>query len=142
MVRHEVFSYMQSFEGIIDIHAHASPDTTGRSLDVLVTNPMYWAINMSADQMKEAADLGAYIKFIYYSVGRPGATWTLEGYADAIKAIGPERCILSTCGGQAWMPVHTFAWSSLLAGMRKHGIAESAIALMTRTNPARLLGLE
>ena len=93
-------------------------------------------------QMKEAAEMGAYIEFIYYSVGRPGAKVTMKDYADAIKTIGPERCILSSCGGQAWLPVHTFAWSELFAGMRDNGIAERAIGLMTRTNPARLLGLD
>lgn len=109
---------------------------------ILVTNPMYWAIDMNAAQMKEAAEMGAYIEFIYYSVGRPGAKVTMKDYADAIKTIGPERCILSSCGGQAWLPVHTFAWSELFAGMRDNGITERAIGLMARANPARLLGLD
>jgi predicted metal-dependent phosphotriesterase family hydrolase len=66
----------------------------------------------------------------------------MERYASAVKLIGPERCILSSCGGQAWMPVHTFAWSELIAGMRRNGISEADIGRMTRTNPARLLGLD
>ena len=109
---------------------------------VLVTNPMYWAISMSIEQMKKAADLGAYIEFIYYSVGRSGAKVTLQDYAEAIKAIGPARCILSSCGGQAELPIHTFAWSELFRGMRENGIAEEDIDRMARSNPARLLGLD
>ena len=109
---------------------------------VLVTNALYWAISMSVDQMKEAADLGAYIEFIYFSVGRHDAKVTMEDYADAIKAIGPQQCILSSCGGQAWMPIHTFALSELLAGMENNDIAASDIDVMTKTNPARLLGLD
>ena len=80
---------------------------------ILVSNPLYRAIMMSVDQMKEAADMGAYIEFIYYSVGRPNAQVTMKDYADAIKAIGPEQCILSSCGGQEWLPIHTFAWKEL-----------------------------
>ena len=91
--------------------------------------------------MREAAELGAYIEFIYYSVGRPGAGVTLEDYARAIRAIGPEHCILSSCGGQAWLPIHTFAWTELFRGMRENGISEAEIDVMAKANPARLLGL-
>jgi hypothetical protein len=114
-----------------------------RGIDrILATNPLYWAIRMSVEQMVEAARLGAYIEFIYYSIGRPDATVTMEDYVHAIRAIGPERCILSSCGGQAWLPIHTFAWAELLRGMRENGLTEDEIALMCVVNPARLLGLD
>jgi hypothetical protein len=109
---------------------------------ILVTNPLYWAITMSVEQMVEAGRLGAYLEFIYYSVGRPGASVTMRDYAEAIKAIGPEQCILSSCGGQAWLPVHTFAWVELFRGLHEHGISEEDLALMSKRNPARLLGLD
>jgi len=109
---------------------------------ILATNPTYPSINMSVEQMKEAARLGAYIELIYYVVGMPGSSVTMKDYADAVRAIGPEHCILSSCGGQAWMPIHTFAWSELLNGMRENGLAKEEIDLMAKTNPADLLGLE
>ena len=109
---------------------------------VLVTNPLYWAISMGAAQMKDAADLGAFIEFIYYDVGRPDAHVTMADYAEAIQTIGPARCILSSCGGQAWLPIHTYAWSELFRGMRENGIGEADIDLMARMNPRCLLGLE
>ena len=109
---------------------------------VLVTNPLYWAISMSVGEMVAAAELGAYIEFIYYSVGKPGATVSMKDYADAIKAIGPSQCILSSCGGQEWLPIHTFAWSELFTGMRENGITDREIDRMSRENPTRLLGLD
>jgi hypothetical protein len=109
---------------------------------ILATNPTYPAVDMDVAQMVEAAQSGAYIELIYYVIGTPGSKWTLKGYADAVRAIGAKRCILSSCGGQAWMPIHTFAWSELLRGMREHGLTEGEIDLMTKTNPARLLGLD
>lgn len=109
---------------------------------VLVTNPLYWAISMSTPQMKEAADLGAFIEFIYYDVGKPDADVTMEDYAKAIQTIGSSQCILSSCGGQAWLPIHTYAWSELFRGMRENGITEEDIDVMVRKNPSHLLGLE
>lgn len=110
---------------------------------VLATNPV--PQNMSVEGMKEAAELGAYIEFIYYSASpsrRGGPPHTMKEYGDAIKAIGPERCILSSCGGQAWMPIHTFAWEELISAMRENGLTDKEIDLMAKVTPARLLGLE
>lgn len=109
---------------------------------VLVTNPTFPSVNMSVEQMQEAAAMGAYLEFIYYVIGMPGSKVTMRDYADAIKAIGPESCILSSCGGQDWMPIHTFAWSELLKGMSENGLTDAEIDLMSKTNPARLLGIE
>jgi hypothetical protein len=109
---------------------------------ILATNPTFPSIDMSVEQMVKAARLGAYIELIYYVVGMPGWPMTMKDYADAVKAIGPEHCILSSCGGQAWMPIHTFAWTELLNGMREHGLTENEIDLMAKVNPVRLLGLE
>jgi hypothetical protein len=85
--------------------------------------------------------LGAYVEFIYYVLGTPGTRWTIAGYAEAIRAIGAEHCILSSCGGQAWMPIHTDAWAELTGGLREHGITQDEIDTMARVNPARLRGL-
>ena len=109
---------------------------------ILATNPTYPAIDMSVEQMVEAARLGAYIEFIYYVLGTPGTRWTIEGYAQAIRAIGAERCILSSCGGQAWMPIHTFAWTELIGGLLEHGITLAEIDTLAKVNPAHLLGIE
>jgi predicted metal-dependent phosphotriesterase family hydrolase len=35
-----------------------------------------------------------------------------------------------------------FAWRELLTGMREHGVSQAEIDRMTKTNPARLLGLD
>ena len=108
---------------------------------ILATNPTYPAVDMTVEQMVETAEAGATIEFIYYVLGTPGTKWTIEGYAEAIRAIGAERCILSSCGGQAWMPTHTYAWSELIGGLLANGIAQDEIDLMTKKNPARLLGI-
>ena len=114
-----------------------------RGIDrILVTNPQYPAISMNVEDMAAAAEMGAYLEFIYYCVGMPGTKLTMQDYADAILAVGSERCILSSCGGQSWMPIHTFAWRELLKGMRDCGVKNADIDLMSKTNPAKLLALD
>ncbi len=44
----------------------------------------------------------------------------MKDYADAIKAIGQEHCILPSCSGQAWMPIYTYAWKELFRRMREN----------------------
>lgn len=106
---------------------------------ILVTNPHYPAISMSVEDMKRAAGMGAFLEFIYYCVGMPGSTITMADYAEAIRAVGIEHSILSSCGGQSWMPIHTYAWRELLKGMRDNGFNQGEIDVMTKTNPAALL---
>jgi hypothetical protein len=114
-----------------------------RGIDrILVTNPQYPAISMSTEEMKKAADMGAFLEFIYYCVGMPGTKLTMTDYTDVIDEIGPEHAILSSCGGQSWMPIHTHAWRELLKGMRENGIGDDAIDIMAKRNPARLLGVK
>lgn len=114
-----------------------------RGIDrILVTNPHYPAVSMSIKDMKKAAELGAYLEFIYYCVGMPGSSLTMKDYAEAIREIGPDHCILSSCGGQSWMPIHTFAWRELLEGMSNSGFTVDEIAMMANRNPAKLLGVE
>jgi hypothetical protein len=102
----------------------------------------YPAISMTTQEMQKAADMGAFLEFIYYCIGMPGTALMMKDYTDAIKEIGPEHCILSSCGGQSWMSVHTHAWRELLKGMRDNGIGDDAIDIMARRNPTRLLGVK
>ena len=65
-----------------------------------------------------------------------------EEYAAAIRAVGPAHCILSSDLGQAGNPLHPDGLTAFFAGLRKQGISQSDIDLMSKTNPARVLGLQ
>ena len=137
--------------GLVFSTGHSSPqeillltaEAKKRGIEqVLATNPIIQ--DMTAEQMRAAAELGAYIEFIYYSASpsrRGGPPYTMAQYADAIRVIGPSQCILSSCGGQDWMPIHFFAWEELISSMLEYGLSQDEIDLMTKVNPARLLGL-
>jgi hypothetical protein len=112
---------------------------------IVVTHPLVTMIHMSIPQMKEAAQLGAYIEFcgnaLLPTQPKAGQLPVAE-YVKAIRAIGVEHAILSGDFGQAVNPVHTEAWRQYLDIMRKAGFTPAELDVMTRKNPAALLGLK
>jgi uncharacterized protein DUF6282 len=109
--------------------------------NVVVTHAMLAPIHMTVAQMKEAAAQGAWIEFVYNALIGPNKEFTFEDYAKAIREIGPSHCILSSDLGQAANPVHTEGLIAYFAGLEKAGISRADIELMSRTTPARALGL-
>jgi uncharacterized protein DUF6282 len=112
---------------------------------IVVTHPLAAVIHMSIPQMKEAAQLGSYIEFcgnaLLPTQPKDGQT-PVADYVKAIRAIGPEHAILSGDFGQAVNPVHTEAWKLYLNIMRRAGFTPAELDVMTRKNPASLLGLK
>src|SRR5215472_8084093 len=92
---------------------------------VVVTHATRPPVRMSIAQMQEAAKLGAYIEFVYDRQGIPDS-------ARAIKAVGPEYCILSSDLGQPNNPLHPDGLEAFFAGLEKEGISRSDIELMSR----------
>ena len=108
---------------------------------IVVTHAMLPPVRMNVDQMKEAAGLGAYVEFVYNAlIGRSPAL-TIGGCAAALRAVGPEHCILSSDLGQAGNPLHPDGLAAFFRALRDQGFSEQEIERMSRTNPARLLGL-
>ena len=108
---------------------------------VVVTHAMIAPIGMTIPQMKEAAGLGAYIEFVYNALIGPKKEFTFAQYAQAIRAVGPAHCILSSDLGQAGNPLHPDGLASFFEGLRKEGISQADIDLMSKTNPAAALGI-
>ncbi len=104
---------------------------------VVVTHATNRFVGMSVAEMKEAARLGAMLEFVWV---RPGTAAVAES-AKAIREVGPEFCILSSDLGQAGNPSHPAGLQAFFEDLKKQGITDSEIALMARTNPAKLLGL-
>jgi hypothetical protein len=98
-------------------------------------------IGMTIPQMKEAAGLGAYIEFVYNALRGPKKEFTFAQYAQAIRAIGPAHCILSSDLGQAGNPLHPDGLASFFEGLRREGISQADIDLMSKTNSAAALGI-
>jgi hypothetical protein len=66
----------------------------------------------------------------------------MSDYAKAIRAVGPQSCILSSDLGQPGRPLHPDGLAQFFQALRKEGISQPDIDLMSKTNPARALGLQ
>lgn len=109
---------------------------------IVVTHAMLKPIHMSTAQMQEAAKMGAYIELVYNALIGPNREFTFAQYAAAIRAVGPEHCILSSDLGQAANPLHPDGLEALFSGLRKEGISQADLDRMSKRNPAFVLGLQ
>ena len=111
---------------------------------IVVTHPVASFVNYSAGQMRAALSRGAtYLEHVFNDC-TPQVANPLPPSAlgDAIRAIGPEYCIMSTDSGQVVNPppVKVMAW--YIKEMLQYGFSPKEIRIMTITNPGRILGLK
>ena len=108
---------------------------------IVVTHAMLAPVLMTVAQMQEAVRSGAYIEFVYGGLIGQKPAFQIGDYAKAIRAVGPASCILSSDLGQPGNPLHPDGIAAFLEALRKEGLSQSDIDLMSKTNPARALGL-
>jgi hypothetical protein len=121
-------------------------EARGLGLQVVVTHPLLESVGMSIEQMRQAADMGAYLEFVTAFTREER---TIREYVEAIREIGAEHCIVSSDKGQGRGPEghdgpnvsHTQGLAEAAAILRKNGFSAAELDLMFKTNPARLLGL-
>jgi hypothetical protein len=107
---------------------------------IVVTHAMLAPVRMNVGQMREASAEGAYLEFVYNGLLGANKAAPRE-YADAIRALGAERCILASDLGQVGNPLHPDGLVAFFAALRAEGISQADIDRMSKTNPARALGL-
>ncbi len=129
-------------DGLLIVHAARQAGVQ----HVVVTHAMSDPISMTIPQMQQAAREGAYIEFVYGATIPPNngtpARLKMSDYAKAIRAVGPQSCILSSDLGQPGRPLHPDGLAQFFEALRKEGISQADIDLMSKTNPARALGLQ
>ncbi len=108
---------------------------------MVVTHAMNPPIEMDVPRMQEAARLGAFIEFVGSSLETPDTPARMDRFADAIRRIGPEFCILSSDLGQKDNPLPAEGFAAFLAAMRARGFSQADVDRMSKRNPAVLLGL-
>jgi hypothetical protein len=110
---------------------------------IVVTHAMATPVLMTIPQMKEAIADGAYIEFVNNATRVANPSVSMDQYVQAIRALGPEHCILATdSGGLGGAPLHPDAMAMIMGAMLKAGFSQADVDMMSRTNPARALGLQ
>jgi Family of unknown function (DUF6282) len=129
-------------DGLLIVHAARQAGVQ----HVVVTHAMADPIHMTIPQMQQAAREGAYIEFVYGATLPPSngtlAVVSMNDYARAIRAVGAQSCILSSDLGQPGRPLHPDGLAQFFQDLRKEGISQADVDLMSKTNPARALGLQ
>jgi hypothetical protein len=108
---------------------------------MVVTHAMNPPVLMDVPQMQEAAKQGALIEFVGGSLTAADAAARIDRFADAIRKIGPQFCILSSDLGQKANALPPDGFAAFLLALRAKGFTEQELDRMSKQNPARLLGL-
>ena len=136
--------------GLVLATGHVSPEEglmllrEGRAQGaqrMVVTHALMAPVLMDVPQMQEAARLGAFIEFVGGSLTGGDASARMDRFADTIRKVGPEFCILSSDLGQRGNALPPDGFGAFLVAMRARGFSDQEIARMSKQNPARLLGL-
>jgi len=136
--------------GLVLATGHSSPQEgllllrEGRRQGVgqmVVTHATFQPVLMNVAQMQEAAKLGAFIEFVGGNPEGQGAAARLDGIADAIRQVGPASSILSSDLGQQGNPLPPDGFGAFILALRARGLSDRDLDLMSKENPARLLGL-
>jgi len=106
--------------------------------NIVVTHAISRSVGMSIREMQEAAKLGAYLEFVYVKPGSEEA----QAHVKAIRAVGPEYCILASDLGQANTPLHPDGLLALYQYLKQQGFTEAEVDRMAKVNPAKVLGLK
>jgi hypothetical protein len=107
---------------------------------IYVQHPMLDRVGMPVEMQKEAAKMGALLEYVIGEALGPGEAF--NHWAEGIRAVGPQNVLISTDLGQQGRPLHADGYKSVLPRLRKFGFTQAEIDVMTKTNPARFIGLE
>ena len=109
---------------------------------IVVTHPLASFVAYTLDDLKEILDLGAmWLEHVYNDTTRQvGHPIKIKDLYDAIKAIGPQHCIMSTDSGQWLNPVPVQQMGIYIKDMLNLGLTEQDIRTMVADNPAQALG--
>ena len=108
---------------------------------MVVTHGMNAPVLMDVPQMQEAAKQGAFIEFVGGSLAAADVAARIDAFADAIRKVGPQLCILSSDLGQRGNALPPDGFAAFLLALRARGFSEQELDRMSKQNPARLLGL-
>ncbi|MBE9166588.1 histidinol phosphatase [Pleurocapsales cyanobacterium LEGE 06147] len=119
--------------------------------NILITHAMADVPGLSLAQMKKLASLGAFLELTYvndlmgsHSAIKAHQNWhrvSLKQMARAIKIIGAQHFVLSTDLGRSLDPLPADGYLQFVRGLIDEGISQTEIDMMSKQNPAQLLGL-
>ncbi len=110
---------------------------------VLVTHATTMADwnGMTVEDMKNLAAMGAYIEHCLHAIMPLSNRLDPKDLVEAILAIGPENCIVSSDFGQDFHPMPAEGLRMGIATLLQAGMDEVEVGMLVKDNPSRLMGL-
>jgi hypothetical protein len=106
---------------------------------VVVTHPDFPAQDLSIDEQRELADLGAWIERCFTTPYTGKCSW--DRWIEGIRAVGPGRTILSSDLGQIRNPPVEDGLPLMADRLLDAGFGEDEVRTMAVTNTRALAGL-
>ncbi len=105
----------------------------------VVDHPFSLYVNLSVERMQQFARLGIFMNFTYDELS-PLMGVDPNAMAQAIRAVGPEHCTLSSDAGEPLFPNSVEAMRLITAYMRAFGCTDAEVRQMAVDNPRYLVG--
>lgn len=108
----------------------------------VLTHPLSGSVGASLEQQAAVARMGGLIEHVFIGCMPMHQRADPRRIVEAIEAVGPEHCVLSSDAIENWNPPEPEIMRMYIATLLSLGVAADAVHLMTHDNPARALGLD
>jgi len=105
---------------------------------VVVTHAEFPSQNLTAEEQRELASMGAIIEHCFTTMHTGKAPW--EAVFDSIRKVGPERCLMSTDLGQTINPPVAEGFAMFAQKLLDAAFSGAEVKRMAVENPAGLVG--
>ena len=148
----EIFRMVKEYDAVLGT-GHLSPEEIFAVVDqakelglnkIVITHPEFWVVGMShEDQVRIVKDYDVILERCFAQpMGGGVYKSNLEDNLEIIKKVGYKNVMVNTDGGQVENPNWEIALEKYMQFLADNGINEEEIYHMTRTIPAKLLGVE
>ncbi|MGG5890572.1 DUF6282 family protein [Falsiroseomonas sp. HC035] len=110
--------------------------------DVMFQHPDSHSIGASRAEIRELAAAGAMVEFCALGFLPAFQRLSIPDCLEIIAEVGVDRVVLTTDCFFGWMPPAAELLRITLGSLLFHGMSEADAALVVRTNPRRMLGLD
>lgn len=125
----------------IDSSITLSREAQRKGVRFILTHAMSGSVGASIENQRAVVANGGLIEHVMIGCMPMHQRHDPADIADAIKAVGPEHCVMASDAGEAWNPPPPEVLRMFMASMLALGISEDDVHLMTHDNPARAVGL-
>ena len=104
---------------------------------IIINHPLTGVVGASVDEQKEMSGY-AYLEHCFVACMEKHDNLDPHIIADAIKEIGPKKCIMATDFGQTHNPMPVEGMKMFVTSMQECGIKKTDINKMCIDNPSKL----